>query len=39
LLRRLNHQFHQTILMITHDPDAAAYGDRIVKMRDGRIVE
>jgi putative ABC transport system ATP-binding protein len=39
LLRRLNHQFQQTILMITHDPDAAAYGDRIVKMRDGRIVE
>ena len=39
LLRRLNHEFHQTILMITHDPDAAAYGDRIVKMRDGRIVD
>jgi len=39
LLRRLNHDFRQTILMITHDPDAAAYGDRIVRMRDGRIVE
>jgi putative ABC transport system ATP-binding protein len=39
LLRRLNRQFRQTILMITHNPDAAAYGDRIVKMRDGRIVE
>ena len=39
LLRRLNHQFGQTILMITHDTDAATYGDRIVKMRDGRIVE
>jgi putative ABC transport system ATP-binding protein len=39
LLRRLNRQFHQTILMITHNPEAAAYGDRIVKMRDGRIVE
>jgi putative ABC transport system ATP-binding protein len=39
LLRRLNRQFGQTILMITHDPDAAAYGDHIVKMRDGRIVE
>jgi putative ABC transport system ATP-binding protein len=39
LLRRLNRQFHQTILMITHNPEAAAYADRIVKMRDGRIVE
>ena len=39
LLRRLNQQFHQTILMITHDPDAAAFGDRIVKMRDGRVIE
>jgi putative ABC transport system ATP-binding protein len=39
LLRRLNREFRQTILMITHNPEAAAYGDRIVKMRDGRIVE
>ena len=39
LLRRLNRQFGQTILMIPHNPEAAAYGDRIVKMRDGRIVE
>ena len=38
LLRRLNHEFHQTILMITHDADAAAYGDRIVHMKDGRII-
>jgi len=37
LLRRLNHEFHQTILMITHNPEAAAYSDRIVHMRDGRI--
>jgi putative ABC transport system ATP-binding protein len=39
LLRNLNRQFGQTILMITHDPDAAAFGDRIVRMRDGRIVD
>ncbi len=37
LLRRLNHEFGQTILMITHNPEAAAYSDRIVHMRDGRI--
>ncbi len=39
ILRRLNDRTGQTILMITHDMEAAAYGDRIVKMRDGRIVE
>jgi putative ABC transport system ATP-binding protein len=38
LLRELNHRFGQTILMITHNPEAAAYADRIVSMRDGRIV-
>src|SRR5579862_1018161 len=39
LLRDLNTRLGQTILMITHNPEAAAYGDRIVQMRDGRIVE
>ncbi|HXE10663.1 MAG TPA: ABC transporter ATP-binding protein [Bryobacteraceae bacterium] len=38
LLRQLNEETGQTILMITHNPEAAAYGDRIVTMRDGRIV-
>jgi putative ABC transport system ATP-binding protein len=38
LLRKLNQETGQTILMITHNPEAAAYGDRIVTMRDGRIV-
>jgi putative ABC transport system ATP-binding protein len=39
ILRDLNTRIGQTILMITHDPDAAAYGHRMVRMRDGRIVE
>jgi putative ABC transport system ATP-binding protein len=39
LLRDLNQRTGQTILMITHDSDAAAYGNRIVHMRDGRIVD
>ena len=39
LLRDLNTRLGQTILMITHDPDAAAYGHRIVRMRDGRVVD
>jgi len=39
LLRDLNTRLGQTILMITHNPEAAAYAHRIVKMRDGRVVE
>ena len=38
LMRDLNHRLHQTIVMITHDPEAAAFADRIVHMRDGRVV-
>jgi len=37
LLHDLNQRLGQTILMITHNPEAAAYGHRIVRMRDGRI--
>jgi putative ABC transport system ATP-binding protein len=39
LLRDLNDRLGQTVLMITHNPEAAAYGHRMVTMRDGRIVE
>jgi putative ABC transport system ATP-binding protein len=39
ILRDLNNRLGQTILMITHNPEAAAYGHRTVRMRDGRIVE
>jgi putative ABC transport system ATP-binding protein len=38
LLRDLNRNHRQTILMITHNPEAAAYADRTVSMRDGRIL-
>ncbi len=38
ILRDLNEKMGQTILMITHNPEAAAYGHRTVHMRDGRIV-
>ena len=37
LLRDLNKRLGQTILMITHNPDAAAFADRIVHMRDGQL--
>ena len=37
LLRKLNKSIGQTILMITHNPEAAAFADRTVSMRDGRL--
>jgi len=38
LIKDLNQRTGQTILMITHDPEAAAYARRTVHIRDGRIV-
>jgi putative ABC transport system ATP-binding protein len=38
LLRELNKDLGQTIVMITHNPEAAAYGHRVLHMRDGLIV-
>ena len=38
ILRDLNQRFCQTILMITHNPEAAAYGHRTIHMRDGQVV-
>jgi putative ABC transport system ATP-binding protein len=39
MLRHLNKEMEQTIVMITHNPEAAAYCDRVVHMRDGIIVD
>lgn len=39
VLRDLNERLGQTVLMITHDLNAASYGHRTVHMLDGRIVE
>src|SRR5487761_1596506 len=38
ILRRSNQELKQTVMMITHNPEAAAIGDRILHMRDGQIV-
>ena len=38
LLRQLNKDLGQTIVMITHNPEAAAYGHRVLHMRDGMVV-
>ena len=38
LIRTLAAKFHQTLIVVTHDIDIAQLADRIVEMRDGRIV-
>src|SRR5580704_17931199 len=39
MLRQLNKDLGQTIVMITHNPEAVTYFDRVVHMRDGVIVD
>jgi putative ABC transport system ATP-binding protein len=38
MLRQSNEELGQTVLMITHNPEAARVGNRIIHMRDGEIV-
>ena len=38
LLRMTSQKFHQTIVMITHNPDIARMADRVIHIEDGRIV-
>jgi putative ABC transport system ATP-binding protein len=38
ILKDLNERTGQTILMITHNPEAAAFADRTIAMRDGQVV-
>jgi len=38
LLRQAVDEFDQTVIMVTHDPEAATYADRLLTLRDGRIV-
>ncbi len=39
MLRHSNQQLGQTVLMITHNPEAAVIGDRILHIRDGQLIE
>jgi putative ABC transport system ATP-binding protein len=38
-LRRSVDDHHQSIVMVTHDPGAASYADRVLFLADGRIVD
>ena len=38
LLVRLNRESHITIVLVTHEPDIAAYSQRIIRFLDGRVV-
>ena len=39
LLKIVAKQFHQTIILITHDNDIAQMADRIVRIEDGKIMK
>jgi len=39
LLKELNQERGLTLLVVTHDPEVAAFADRIVRLRDGRVQE
>ncbi len=39
MFRELNTKYNQTIIMITHNPEAAAVCSRTIRMRDGHIVD
>jgi putative ABC transport system ATP-binding protein len=38
MLQRSNRELGQTVLMITHNPEAARFGNRILHFRDGQVV-
>ena len=38
MIRRFARTFHQTIVLVSHDPDMTTYADRIVTLIDGQIV-
>ena len=33
------HSDGQTIIVVTHEPDVAAHGQRVVRLKDGKVVE
>jgi putative ABC transport system ATP-binding protein len=39
LLREVTKKYGRTVVMVTHDPRIAAYADRIVFLKDGKVVD
>ena len=39
LLLELNKQRGTTLIIVTHDPEIAAFTERVVRIRDGKVVE
>ena len=39
LLRRFNRERGQTFVIVTHDPEVGAAADRIIRMRDGLVLD
>ena len=39
LLRKLSREDGKTVIIVTHDPEATAIADRVVRLRDGRVLE
>ncbi len=37
VIRGLNRAYELTVVLVTHEPDIAAYADRVITLRDGRI--
>ena len=38
IMRRMNRQHQVTFVLVTHDPDLAAETDRVIKLKDGKVV-
>lgn len=39
ILKEINNKYHKTIIMVTHSADASKYADKLVYIRDGKIVD
>jgi len=39
LLKKANHEYGQTIIMVTHDLDLARYANRVITLEDGHIIK
>ncbi|HMB52768.1 MAG TPA: ABC transporter ATP-binding protein [Thermoanaerobaculia bacterium] len=39
LLHELSHELHQTVLLVTHNASIARMADRVLRMRDGRVID